>query len=80
MHSLGQNPTEDEVLEMINEVDKDASGAIQFDEFVQLMSKMNEEDSEEEDDDPYFKNTKTSQSKQSRHKDATKTNNSLNHS
>eukprot|EP01010_Urceolus_cornutus_P001111 NODE_1626_length_820_cov_248.600519_g1264_i0.p1 GENE.NODE_1626_length_820_cov_248.600519_g1264_i0~~NODE_1626_length_820_cov_248.600519_g1264_i0.p1 ORF type:complete len:178 (-),score=75.94 NODE_1626_length_820_cov_248.600519_g1264_i0:286-759(-) len=36
--SLGQNPTEKELMDMIKEVDKDGSGEIEFEEFAQLMS------------------------------------------
>ena len=34
MHSLGQNPTDAELQDMVNEVDKDANGTIDFDEFL----------------------------------------------
>ena len=37
MRLLGQSPTEDEVKDMINEVDADGSGTIDFDEFCSLM-------------------------------------------
>merc|ERR1712046_54842 len=39
MRSLGQNPTEAELQDMINEVDADASGTIDFPEFLNLMAK-----------------------------------------
>ena len=50
MKSLGQNPTEAELQEMINEIDIDGNGEIDFDEFLLLMvKKINEgADSEEE--------------------------------
>ena len=49
MRSLGQNPTEAELHDMINEVDADGNGTIDFAEFLSLMSrKMKDADSEEE--------------------------------
>ncbi|EDO33580.1 predicted protein [Nematostella vectensis] len=39
MRNLGQNPTDEEIREMIKEVDEDGSGSIGFEEFLQLMSK-----------------------------------------
>jgi len=37
MRSLGQNPTEAELQDMINEVDADGNGTIDFPEFCTLM-------------------------------------------
>ena len=37
MRLLGQNVDEDELLEMINEVDEDGNGTIEFDEYMALM-------------------------------------------
>jgi Ca2+-binding EF-hand superfamily protein len=37
---LGQNPSEQELQEMVDEVDEDGSGTIDFDEFTQMMSKQ----------------------------------------
>ncbi|CAG9807577.1 unnamed protein product [Chironomus riparius] len=37
MRTLGQNPTEAELQYMINEVDADGSGSIDFDEFLKMM-------------------------------------------
>lgn len=37
MRSLGQQPTEAEVQDILNEVDADSSGSISFDEFVKMM-------------------------------------------
>ena len=38
MKSLGQNPTMDELKQMIKSVDKDGNGEIDFEEFLILMS------------------------------------------
>ena len=49
MRSLGQNPTDAEVQDMINEVDMDGSGAVEFPEFcVMMVKKMQESDTENE--------------------------------
>ena len=49
MRSLGQNPTEAELQEMINEVDANGNGTIDFPEFLVMMErKMKDTDSEEE--------------------------------
>ena len=49
MRSLGQNPTEAELLDMIQEVDADGNGTIDFPEFLTMMArKMKDTDSEEE--------------------------------
>jgi calmodulin len=49
MRSLGQNPTEAELQDMVNEVDADGNGTIDFLEFLTMMArKMKDTDSEEE--------------------------------
>ncbi|XP_077987297.1 neo-calmodulin-like [Glandiceps talaboti] len=49
VRSLGLNPTEAELQDMINEVDGDGTGKIHFPEFVRMMAKkMDETDSHEE--------------------------------
>ncbi|XWS58337.1 hypothetical protein CRYUN_Cryun08bG0025600 [Craigia yunnanensis] len=47
--SLDQDPTEEELQNMINEVDTDGNGTIEFGEFLNLMArKMKEAEAEEE--------------------------------
>ena len=49
MRSLGRNPTEAELQDMINEVDADGNGTIDFPEFLTMMArKMRDTDSEQE--------------------------------
>ena len=49
MKNLGQTPSEAELQDMINEVDIDGNGTIDFKEFLGLMArKMRDNDSEEE--------------------------------
>jgi len=49
MRSLGQNPTEVELADMINEVDADGNETIDFPEFLTMMArKMKDTNSEEE--------------------------------
>ncbi|CAK9165025.1 unnamed protein product [Ilex paraguariensis] len=49
IRSLDQNPTEEELQDMISEVDSDGNGNIDFPEFLNLMAqKMKETDVEEE--------------------------------
>lgn len=51
MRSLGQNPTEAELADMINEVDADGNGTIDFPEFLTMMArKMKDTDSEVRED------------------------------
>ncbi|KAK6170336.1 hypothetical protein SNE40_018750 [Patella caerulea] len=49
LKSIGQNPTEAELKDMINEVDADGNGTVDFSEFVTMMArKMNDRDTEDE--------------------------------
>ncbi|XP_012282631.1 neo-calmodulin isoform X1 [Orussus abietinus] len=49
MRSLGQRPTETELRDMVKEVDQDGNGTIEFNEFLQMMSKkMKGADGEDE--------------------------------
>ena len=49
MRSLGQNPTEAELQDMINEVDADGNGTIDFPEFLTMMArKVKEVEGDEE--------------------------------
>ncbi|KAK9293024.1 hypothetical protein L1049_021008 [Liquidambar formosana] len=49
IRSLDENPTEEELQNMINEVDADGNGTIEFGEFLNLMArKMKESEAEEE--------------------------------
>ncbi|KAF5454675.1 hypothetical protein F2P56_024322 [Juglans regia] len=49
IRSLDQNPTQEELQTMINEVDVDGNGTIEFGEFLNLMArKMKENEAEEE--------------------------------
>ncbi|VDI21062.1 calmodulin-alpha-like [Mytilus galloprovincialis] len=49
MRSLGMNPTEADLADMINEIDADGNGQVDFPEFLTLMAKkMKDGDAEEE--------------------------------
>ena len=49
MRAMGQNPTEEELNNMIMEVDLDGNGTIEFPEFLEMMKqKANEVDQEGE--------------------------------
>ncbi|CAG8685605.1 10920_t:CDS:2, partial [Racocetra fulgida] len=49
MKSLGQTPTEAELQEMMNDVDIDKNGTIDFNEFLSMMArKVDDADNEEE--------------------------------
>ena len=46
---MGQNPTEDELLNLVLEVDIDGNGTIEFEEFLTMMKKKASEADEEAD-------------------------------
>ncbi|XP_059090919.1 calmodulin-A-like isoform X1 [Tigriopus californicus] len=49
LKALGLNPTEAELQDMVNEVDKDGTGSIDFPEFLAMMAmKINEQNAEDE--------------------------------
>ena len=43
MRSLGNNPTQEELEELIDDADRDGSGSVDFREFVELMIKREAE-------------------------------------
>ncbi|XP_026873337.2 troponin C, slow skeletal and cardiac muscles-like isoform X1 [Electrophorus electricus] len=45
MRMLGQNPTPEELQEMIDEVDEDGSGTVDFNEFLVMMVRCMKDDS-----------------------------------
>jgi hypothetical protein len=49
LRSLGQNPTQDELEEMVREVDDNGNGEVDFDEFLLLMWKKKIEEDEDID-------------------------------
>jgi calmodulin len=49
MRALGANPTQAELQEMINGVDQDGSGKIEFKEFLELFAKKMKDPDTEED-------------------------------
>ena len=40
LRSIGQNPTEDEILGLVIEYDVNGDGTIDFDEFIEMMTKV----------------------------------------
>ena len=55
MRSMGQNPTEAELMDMVHEVDGNGNGQIEFDEFVVLMTKLAGEATTDDDLREVFK-------------------------
>merc|ERR1719187_1351730 len=49
LRAMGQNPTEDELLNLVLEVDIDGNGTIEFEEFINMMMKKANEVDEEAD-------------------------------
>ena len=49
MRAMGDNPTEDELLKLVMEIDADGNGVIEFDEFVTMMKKKAHEVDDEAD-------------------------------
>merc|ERR1712236_194171 len=49
LRAMGQNPTEDELLNLVMEVDIDGNGTIEFEEFLSMMKKKAGEVDEEAD-------------------------------
>ena len=49
MRSLGQNPSEAELQDMINEVDVDGDGSIDFREFLTMMQEKVKQNEASED-------------------------------
>ena len=49
MRSMGQNPTEDELLALVMEVDINGDGTIDFDEFLGMMKQKASEADQESD-------------------------------
>ena len=61
MRSIGQNPTEDEILELVMESDLNGDGTIDFDEFLEMMKKKSSETDQTEVNEveikPYYNNS-----------------------
>jgi len=55
MRSIGQNPTEDEVLELIMESDLNGDGTIDFKEFINMMRRKSADQDQTEDLKEAFK-------------------------
>jgi calmodulin len=50
IQSLGGNPRESEIQEMIHEVDEDGKGTISFDEFLKIMARKSKTENDEDED------------------------------
>ena len=55
LRSMGQNPSDQELMEMIHELDEDGSGTVDFEEFVTLMVKKSADDELNDDIEEAFK-------------------------
>ena len=51
MRSMGHQPTEEEIEDMINEADTDGNGTIDFAEFIEMMPKASARDSDNAEED-----------------------------
>ncbi|XP_023320702.1 calmodulin isoform X2 [Eurytemora carolleeae] len=51
LRSMGQNPSEQELEQMINEMDEDGSGTVDFEEFVILMKRKTADNEADGHDD-----------------------------
>ena len=49
LKSLGQSPTEEELQDMINEVDVDGNGTVDFHEFLTMMATKNKDSSADDE-------------------------------
>merc|ERR1711971_854427 len=49
MKAIGQNPSEAEIQDMVNQVDKDGTGMIDFPEFLSMMSLKQESENAEDE-------------------------------
>ncbi|CAI2383066.1 unnamed protein product [Moneuplotes crassus] len=55
LRALGQNPTDNELRDMVNEIDEDGNGTIEFMEFLILLTSKSKEMSQEEEITEAFK-------------------------
>ena len=49
LKSLGQAPTKEELKDMINEVDADGNGTVDFEEFLSMMASKNKDANAEDE-------------------------------
>ena len=50
LRSLGHNPTDNQVQDMINQVDVEGTGLIDFSEFAKFLEKLNNNQADEEEE------------------------------
>ena len=55
MRNIGQNPTDSELRDMINEVDVDGNGTLEFEEFCNLMARQMKDSNQENELEERFK-------------------------
>ena len=55
LRSMGQNPSEKELVDMIGEMDEDGSGTVDFEEFVILMKRRTADSDGNDDIEAAFK-------------------------